>query len=159
MDNQSTITHPPSRADWSQFKAELTSRGRSDFSTNGVYQNQDEGNPPRGPLHNQNRYVQTRYMRMLLQLDDIPTLHNVLAGFFSWILLAGYIVFPGTFTSLRNSNSLDKSKPGMVVQETVKNVPLLWVAALCCITGSFGMCWLWWTWQENFIWLVRQIFL
>jgi len=48
----------------------------------------------------------TRYMRVLLQLDDIPSLQDFLTGFFTWILPAGYMVFPGTFTSLGHSKTV-----------------------------------------------------
>ena len=107
--------------------------------------------------------VQTRYMSMLLHLDEIPRLDTILAGLFTWVLLAGYVVFPGTFTSLRNSktvkNAGSNSNAEKTVVNTVQNVPLLWLAAICCIIGALGMCWLWWRWQENFIWLINRIFL
>jgi len=38
---------------------------------------------------------------MLLALDDIPEMSNIMASFFTWILLAGFLLFPGTFTSLQ----------------------------------------------------------
>jgi len=107
--------------------------------------------------------VQTRYMKMLLHLDEIPRLHTMLAGLFTWVLLAGYIVFPGTFTSLRNSKAVkDATSAGTsasMLVNTVQNVPLLWLAAICCIVGVLGMVWLWWRWQENYIWLSSRIFL
>jgi len=107
--------------------------------------------------------VQTHYMKMLLRLDEIPRLHKMLAGLFTWVLLAGYIVFPGTFTSLRNSKTVkDAANTGTsakMLVNTVQNVPLLWLAAICCIMGVFGMGWLWWRWQENYIWLSSRIFL
>jgi len=43
----------------------------------------------------------SQYVNMLLALDDIPTAHNIAAAFFNWILLAGFILFPGTFERLR----------------------------------------------------------
>lgn len=46
-------------------------------------------------------YTHTRYVNMLLALDDIAPLFNMLASFFTWILLAGFLLFPGTFTSLK----------------------------------------------------------
>jgi hypothetical protein len=45
---------------------------------------------PTGP--NRQNSVQTRYMTMLLGLDTIPRLHNILVSFFTWILLAGFVV-------------------------------------------------------------------
>jgi hypothetical protein len=108
-------------------------------------------------------FALTRYMKMLLQLNEIPSLQNFLAGFFTWIVLAGYMVFPATFTSLRHSKTVkdaaDNGKAGQHVVDAVQNVPLLWLAAICCISGTSGMCWLWWKWQENYVWLINRIFL
>lgn len=42
---------------------------------------------------------------------------------------------------------------------TVQNISLLWLAVICCIVGVLGMVWLWWRWQENYIWLSSWIFL
>ena len=103
--------------------------------------------------------MQTPYMVMSLQANEAPTRHNVLAALYSWLIPAGYVIFPGTFTSLKNSRTLDNSTGGKIVQDTVQNVPLLPLAALCCIAGISGICWLWWTWQQNYVWLVRQVFL
>jgi hypothetical protein len=68
----------------------------------------------------------SRYVRMLLQLDWIPRLRNVLANLFTWLILAGYIVFPGTFTSLRRSNVIknaaNRDKPERLIVDTVQNV-------------------------------------
>ncbi|KAM7211001.1 hypothetical protein V8F06_013608 [Rhypophila decipiens] len=44
---------------------------------------------------------QTKYMEMLLSLDKTPQLYNILCSCFTWILLAGFVVIPGSFTSLR----------------------------------------------------------
>ncbi|KDN45854.1 hypothetical protein RSAG8_04687, partial [Rhizoctonia solani AG-8 WAC10335] len=45
----------------------------------------------------------TRYMNMLLELDAVPRFHNMLASFFTWVLLAGFVIFPGTFASIQYS--------------------------------------------------------
>lgn len=81
--------------------------------------------------------------------------------FCTWILLAGFIIFPGTFTSIQ---SLDLDDPSRSDAEKwilgrVKNVPLLVIAGLCCGIGAAGMIWLWHRWHKNFIWLVNRIFL
>jgi len=47
--------------------------------------------------------------------------HNILAALFSWLTLAGYVVIPGTFTSLRDSEKLGNSESGRVVQNAVQN--------------------------------------
>ena len=77
--------------------------------------------------------VQTRYMDMLLHLDTIPRLDNILASFFTWLLLAGYLVFPVTFISLSDSKALsqvgqDGGELGAAVANSIKNAPLLYIA-------------------------------
>ena len=120
--------------------------------------------------------VQTRYMNMLLSLDTIPRMHNIYAAFFSWILLAGFVIFPGTFTSI--SKSLDpENDTAQEILDHVKHVPLLYIAAFCSGLGAIGMIWLWqatqsphilgsaanWVnrfrWRKNFVWLLNRIFL
>jgi hypothetical protein len=66
--------------------------------------------------------MDTQYVNMLLALDDIPTLHNILAGFFNWILLAGFILFPGTFTSLKNLGASGQAEQRLV--HAVTSIPL-----------------------------------
>ncbi|KAJ7901588.1 hypothetical protein B0H13DRAFT_2663928 [Mycena leptocephala] len=75
-----------------------------------------------------------RYMNMLLALDGIPRLHNMLAAFFTWILLA----------------ALCSSRD---------HVPLFVIAFVCSGIGVLGMLWLWWRWNRNYIWLNNRIFL
>lgn len=116
---------------------------------------------PAGALRRQTS-VKTRYMTMLLDLDTIPRLHNILASFFTWILLAGYIVFPGTFTSIQDSTTnplIENNTTAEKVLKHVKNAPLLWIAGFCCGIGVCGMAWLWWRWRNNFVWLINRIFL
>ncbi|KAI9728244.1 MAG: hypothetical protein M1834_007737 [Cirrosporium novae-zelandiae] len=77
--------------------------------------------------------VETEYMNMLLRLDTIPRWCNILSSFCGWILLAGYLVFPSTFTSLTESEddisgSSTTSQAAHVVIQTVKNIGLLWLA-------------------------------
>ena len=105
--------------------------------------------------------LQTRYMDMLLKLDKIPKLHNILASAFTWLLLAGYVVLPGAFTSVKNSRTLadGAGKAGKVAVKAMQNPPLLAVAASCCITGALGMGYLWWVRQTNYVWLLNRIIL
>ena len=59
--------------------------------------------PHRRPLPaNYDGRMQTRYVQMLLALDGISPLFNVLSAFFTWILLAGFVLLPGTFASFKN---------------------------------------------------------
>ena len=60
--------------------------------------------PTRSP---NNELGNTRYINIFLQLDHIPQLHNIYAFISIYILLAGYIVFPSTFTSIRNSSTVE----------------------------------------------------
>jgi hypothetical protein len=107
--------------------------------------------------------VQTRYMNMLLSLDNIPRSHNILVACSTWIFLAGFVIFPGTFTSLQKSDTLQDNKSENVVEHailhTVKNAPLMWVAGSCCIIGGLGMAALWIKWRANYVWLISRIFL
>ncbi|KAG2067576.1 hypothetical protein BDR04DRAFT_1129566 [Suillus decipiens] len=100
-------------------------------------------------------HPQTRYMNMLLALDDIPKIFNMMASFFTWILLAGFILFPGTFTSLQQ-----QQLNGVEAQllSVVSNIPLYITAWVCTGIGAVGMVWLWWRWQRNYIWVVNRIF-
>ncbi|KAH6694349.1 hypothetical protein BKA61DRAFT_439549, partial [Leptodontidium sp. MPI-SDFR-AT-0119] len=103
--------------------------------------------------------LKTRYIDMLLQLDTVPKWHNILAGVFSWLLLAGYLVLPGTFTSIRNSRTLSEGagKAGKVVVKAAQNLPLLWLAGFCCGVASVGMLFLCRIWYSNYKWMLDRI--
>jgi drug/metabolite transporter superfamily protein YnfA len=101
-------------------------------------------------------------MEMLLDLDKIPRLHNILAAFSTWVLLAGYLVFPATFNSLRQNQKLDQQlDSGLEAQilKQVKNAPLLYVAAIACGIGVGGCLWIWLQHRKNYIWVINRIFL
>jgi len=101
----------------------------------------------------------TPYMAKLVEENEAPLLDNFLAGLFSWLTPAGYVVFPSTFTSLKTSKTLAKSDAGRVVQDAVKGMSVFIVAAVCCGIGSLGTGFLWWIWRQNAVWLVKHIFL
>ena len=73
-------------------------------------------------LHGTPSQMDTQYVNMLLALDDIPNLHNLLAAFFNWILLAGFILFPGTFTSLKNLGASGTVNRQLV--DVITSIPL-----------------------------------
>lgn len=104
----------------------------------------------------------TAYPRMILENEDVDLLKNILAAAFSWILLAGYLVFPNTLTSLQTSDSLrssaGKSGIGEITYKLVLNIPLLTIAGVVCLIGLCGHIWLWKT-NPNFLWLKSKIFL
>lgn len=106
--------------------------------------------------------IQTRYMGMLLHLDNIPRLHNILAAIFTWILLAGFLVIPGTFTSFKNSAAFKDGDSNAVegaILHSIANIGLVWVSGAFCVIGAVGCCWLWFLWRQNYVWLINKIFL
>ncbi|KAF8880561.1 hypothetical protein BD779DRAFT_1473841 [Infundibulicybe gibba] len=100
---------------------------------------------------------------MLLHQDKIPRTHNILAGFFTWILLAGFVLFPGTFSSLKNDSVPKLAGVAGEVEKNIlgviQNLPLFVVAFVCCGIGAVGMIYLWWRWSNNYVWLVNRIFI
>lgn len=102
-------------------------------------------------------------MEMLLSLDTIPRLHNILASFFGWLLLAGYVVFPGTFSSLSSSLSEDSSSVAEAeasrILNSVQNTPLLIIASVACGIAILGLLWLCFLWRRNYVWLLNRIYL
>ncbi|KAL7918709.1 hypothetical protein ACQKWADRAFT_323545 [Trichoderma austrokoningii] len=108
----------------------------------------------------------SRYVQMLLHQDDIPLLHNILAAVFVWLLLAGFLVFPGTFTSLQQSvakqghdaHTLGDQAARLIVK-SIKNIPLLVIAAIMCGISAFGMLWLAFQHAKNYVWLVNKLFM
>ena len=79
--------------------------------------------------------TETKYMQMLLHLDRIPRIYNFLAGVFTWILLASFLIIPGTFTSFKDSDAFkkvqdneDKSNAvAKMILNSAAHVGLLWV--------------------------------
>ncbi|RDH14287.1 hypothetical protein M747DRAFT_224202, partial [Aspergillus niger ATCC 13496] len=104
-----------------------------------------------------------RYVNMLLDTEKVPLIDNILAATFCSILLAGYLVFPGTFTSLQTSASLkkasDANEVGRTAYKAVQNVSLLGIAATCCFIGLCGASWLYYRNRQNYVWIGRKIFL
>ncbi|ETN43435.1 uncharacterized protein HMPREF1541_02594 [Cyphellophora europaea CBS 101466] len=104
-------------------------------------------------------------MAMLLHLDRIPRLHNILAAAFGWILLAGFLVIPGTFTALQKSeayqaaNDNEASQVANTVVKSIDNVPLVYVSAFLSGIGALGCIWLWLRWRKNYVWLINRVFL
>lgn len=107
--------------------------------------------------------LETRYVRMMVEADRVPWQYNLMASAAHWILLAGYLVVPGTFTSLQASDevnsSLSGNKAGALILSTIQNPPLLALAAVLFVTGIFIMGWLYREYQSNYIWLISHIFL
>lgn len=108
----------------------------------------------------------SRYVQMLLKQDHIPRLHNILAALFVWLLLAGFLVFPGTFTSIResidereNDKNTEDSEAVKAILKGVKNVPLLVIATICCVVAAIGMISLAFRHVRNYVWLINRLLL
>ncbi|KAG9311458.1 hypothetical protein JVU11DRAFT_8573 [Chiua virens] len=92
---------------------------------------------------------------MLLALDDISPVFNILASFFTWILLAGFLLFPGTFASWKDE---PQGSPQSDILSVINHVSLYVIAFICTGIGACGMTWLWWRWQNNYIWITNRVF-
>lgn len=125
-----------------------------------------EQNVPRPPIVRVPT-TETEYMQMLLHLDRIPRVYNFLAGLFTWILLASFLIIPGTFTSFKNSDMFkniqdDEDKSNAVAKAIIQsaaNVGLLWLSGAFCIIGGLGCLFLWARWRKNYVWIVNKVFL
>lgn len=105
------------------------------------------------------RSIETRYEQMLL--DEVLWYLNLVAEFAHWALLAGYLVIPGTFTSLQKSDTLkknlDKTKAGKFIFNTIQNPPLVAIAVSLFVLGAMLTAWLFWKRKGNYIWLVNRL--
>ncbi|KAH8702896.1 hypothetical protein GQ44DRAFT_558279, partial [Phaeosphaeriaceae sp. PMI808] len=117
--------------------------------------------PHRPALKRSATTARTRYIDMLLSLDAVPQTHNIVAALSVWILLAGYIVFPATFTKIQGPAYDDKAHTQLekAALNTVRNVPLLYIAAVACGLGVLGCVWMWWVHRRNYVWVVNRIFM
>lgn len=103
----------------------------------------------------------TRYMDMLLKLDAIPRLDNILSLFFCWILLAGFVLFQGSFSAQATSSarSATAATAPSAPRPPSRNVPILAVSAACCAVGLIGMACLSLRWRRNYIWLLNRLYI
>jgi len=104
-------------------------------------------------------------MEMLLHLDEIPRLYNISASLFTWIILAGYLVVPGTFTTFKETKAFQDAdsnqSDGQVAHDIVNSIAhigLLWLAGSFCVVGTVGCLALWIRWRQNYVWLINKIF-
>jgi len=93
-------------------------------------------------------------MKMLLK--DVSIWHNILAIFFTWIVLAGFLFLPGSFGTLLKLQIHVKEYKNVL--SAVQNLPLFVVGFSCSAIGGIGMCYLWWCHGTNYAWLVNSIF-
>lgn len=117
-------------------------------------------------------------MEILLTLDKIPRLHNILASFFAWVLLAGLVILPGTFESGpkfttgatthpeiptgSNGSSGSSSSDGggdIALESPNHSIPLVAAAVVLCSVGVGGMVGLGLRWRNNYIWLLNRLYM
>ncbi len=95
---------------------------------------------------------------MLQRCEEIPLWEGVAISALTWLLLAGYLVFPSTFASIRKSDVLNKAGDiGRSVDHVVRNVPLIYFASFLCLLSSAGLVWFWWQRRDNYVWILRRI--
>ncbi|KAJ0145460.1 FAD-dependent monooxygenase OpS4 [Fusarium oxysporum f. sp. albedinis] len=97
------------------------------------------------------------YKDMVLEAHEAPVIKCAIAALSNWMFLAGFVVFPGTFTSLGRATLLGESQAGRAVQQVIRNTPLLVIGILCCLAGGTGIGWTAWSFRNNYVWLVDRI--
>ncbi|CAG8016987.1 unnamed protein product [Penicillium salamii] len=108
--------------------------------------------------------IETTYVRMLREEAEMDISFNITVGVANWALLAGYLVIPGTFTSLQTSNQVEKAlqvnKAGHTVLHTIQNPPLLGIACLLLVSGIGALMWLMHfpKLRGNYLWLINKLF-
>lgn len=114
------------------------------------------------PVHG-SESLQTAYTKMIIEFYCTPLRYNVLASTTNWVLLAGYLVIPGTFTSLQKSKSLehklDANDTGKTILYTIQNPPVLGIGCSFLILGALGMSALGWDRRHNYVWLINKMFM
>ena len=108
----------------------------------------------------------TEYEQDCFEAFEYPV-SNVVATACGWLTLAGFMSFPNTFTSFTDSQKLSESKGGRMVQETVRNIPLLIIASVVSGLGIMGnfVLWIYWRLERRnplyvnayIFWLVRKL--
>lgn len=110
-----------------------------------------------------NHTNETRYVRMLREEAQMDMVFNITVNAANWALLAGYLVVPGTFTSLQTSNQVEKAlqtnQTGRTVLHTIQNPPLLAIACFLLVGGIAAFIWLlhFPKLRENYPWLINKL--
>ncbi|OGE46434.1 hypothetical protein PENARI_c265G03376, partial [Penicillium arizonense] len=88
----------------------------------------------------------------------------ITVGVANWALLAGYLVVPGTFTSLQTSSQVEKTlqtnKAGRTALHMIQNPPLLAIACFLFVSGTAALMWLMHVpkLRGNYPWLINKVF-
>lgn len=106
----------------------------------------------------------TQYIAMLLSLDEINKFYNLVAALSTWLILAAFLVLPGTFTSFKNSEAFQsaddsqKTSVANTIVHSAAHIGLLWLSVVFCSIGGFGCLFLWFRWRRNYVWLLNKVF-
>ncbi|KAJ5160981.1 uncharacterized protein N7482_007985 [Penicillium canariense] len=101
---------------------------------------------------------------MLTEEDQMSMKYSFIVGAANWSLLAGYLVIPGTFTSLQKSvrveEALKENETGRSVLRTLQNPPLLAIACFFLAAGFTALAWLlrFQKLRRNYTWLIHKLF-
>lgn len=103
------------------------------------------------------------YTRMLKEEAQMDWRYNLYSSAANWVLLAGYLIIPGTFTSLKESheveNALQTNSAGRAVLKKIQNPPLLVIACLFFVAGATTLGWLCVKFKYSYPWLINKIFM
>lgn len=69
---------------------------------------------------------------MLVKVNETLFIRNLLASFFTWLLLAGYIVFSKAFTFINKKGALNELGNVKKAILTKAQKGILAVAGICC---------------------------
>ena len=125
----------------------------------------DKGTPGGGG-YTSSEEARMPYANLLLSLDKIPRAHNILISVFVWVLLAGFVIIPGSFTSTKRKQDGETvqipvgggSASGSKLALTPANTAAMVVGLLCIVAGTFGSAWLALRWRRNYIWLLNKLY-
>jgi hypothetical protein len=151
--------YPPSESSFS--------RSDTSFSQNSIKKNRivDYRPPPRQAraILEKAPAQETEYMGMLLhqsQVIEKRPYWNILAAASTWILLAGFIVLPGSFNKIQKSTeNSDQSNFANHFVASILAKGLLGIASVLCGIGVLAITGLWLRWRANYIWLINKVLL
>lgn len=125
-----------------------------------------KGNQPINAADTSDRHSNdSDYVKMLKGEAEMDIKYNLAASSANWSLLAGYLVVPGTFTSLQHSNEVENAlqvnKTGKAILQAIQNPPLLIIACVFFAGGSIALLCLLRSSKikHNYPWLINKIFM
>ncbi|KAH8587840.1 hypothetical protein B0O99DRAFT_640712, partial [Bisporella sp. PMI_857] len=93
------------------------------------------------------------YKDMLFEYDSIPFKFKLFATCSLWLLLFGFVLFSGTFTTFKPNPAEE------ALISKVENMPMFVFGILFCGASSCALLYLSRRWKKNWIWLVERILL